>query len=151
MKFIHPAVMIGFFYFLYLQLVLGRKIQNLKEKSPEFVQRPNLLETHKTYGYALCGVCLAGLFGGIWLTASVLGAQLPFQQTYGHGFFGSLILACLVMSVVLGLSIKHVVKPKIRDRFMTFHANMVYIIGFFGILSLLTGLGVLIWGLSAVS
>ncbi len=148
MKFIHPLVMIGFFVFLYWQRVLGQKIAEMKEKSPEFVKRPGLLEQHRTWGYVLTGLCAAGLFGGIFITSSVLGAQQPFMQTYGHGFIGSVVLACLVMSLLLGLSIKSVVKPRIRERFLTFHMNMVYIIAVFGLLSAGTGLAVLIWGLS---
>ncbi|RCK80859.1 MAG: hypothetical protein OZSIB_2747 [Candidatus Ozemobacter sibiricus] len=151
MKFIHPLVMIGFFVFLYWQRALGQKIAEMKEKSPEFVKRPGLLEQHRTWGYALTGLCLAGLFGGIFITSSVLGAQQPFLQTYGHGFIGSVILGCLVMSLLLGLSIKNVVKPRIRERFLTFHMNMVYVIAAFGLLSAGTGLAILIWGLSPLN
>lgn len=150
-QFIHPVVMLGFFYFLYLQRNLGRRILVIKDKSPDFKHRGSLIEVHRGYGYALTAIALIGLLAGIFVTTSILGATSPFLQTYGHGLFGSLILACIVTSLVLGLFIKHVKKPKIRDRFFEFHSNMVYIIAIFGLLSLLTGAIVLGWGLGATS
>lgn len=150
-KFLHPLAMMGFFFFLYLQRELGLRILQIKDKSPDFKSRDSLIDTHRTYGYGLVAFAVIGLLAGIFITTSVLGAASPFLQTYGHGFLGTLILACVVMGLVLGLSIKHVVKPKIRDRFLGFHTNMVYIIGIFGILSLITGGIVLTMGLGAMS
>ena len=140
---IHPVFMGGFFYLLYLQKQLGDKIAGLKERSPEFDQRGLFLKGHRNYAYILLGVGFVGLIGGVLATVYALGAPLPLYHSYGHGFFGLFIMSLLVSVFGLGLSIKNIMKPKIQQRFMGFHMNMVNLIAVLGILSMITGLIVL--------
>lgn len=143
---IHPLVMLGFFYVLYMQRQLGVQIAALKERSPDFDSRPGLLMKHLQQARLLLIVGFAGLLGGVIVTSYVLGVPQPLAHTYGHGFFGLIILSVLVAAYFLGTSIKHVVKPKVRERFFGFHANMVYLMLVFGICSVATGIWVLIKG-----
>ncbi len=145
MKFLHPLFMAGVLYFVYVQRNLGLSIFRLREKDPAFDQRPAMLATHRSYGIFLVFLCLLGFVGGILSTAYLLG-WAPFLQTFGHGFVGALGLSVLVMMLVLGMNAKYVVKPKIRERFMSFHTNMIYIFGLFCLFSVLTGILSLVWG-----
>lgn len=146
MTFLHPLFMVGFFYFLYCQRGLGISIRSLNEHSPEFSQRGAMLARHRTWGLWLVGWAVAGMIGGFAMTIGVMKLPLPLQHTYGHGFFGLLAVAALVAGLWLGMTVKKVVKPKIRERFLTFHGNMVYVVAIFGLLSLLSGGWVLLRG-----
>lgn len=148
MSFLHPLCMLAFFYVLYLQRSLGLQILQLKERSPEFDKRPKYLESHVNYAYILLAIIVIGMFGGILGTVYALSAPAPFLHTYGHGFLGVLALACLVVIMIMGFNIKHVVRPKVRDRFFSFHMNLVYVIAGFGVFSFVTGLLILAKGIS---
>lgn len=143
---VHPVVMASFFYLLYAQRQLGQQIAGLKERSPEYENRAGLLEQHLRNGRVLLVIGFLGLIGGAVITMFVLGVPQPLLHTYGHGFLGLIILSVLVATYFLGTSIKHVVKPKIRDRFFGFHMNMVYLMAVFGLCALLTGFWVLLKG-----
>jgi len=146
MSFLHPILMVGFFYLFYLQVKLGRKIAGLKERSPEFADRDKLKQQHRNYAYLLLGIIVVGMIGGILATAYVLHAPATFFHTYGHGFFGVLSLGILVTGIVLWFNIKNVIKPKIKERFFLFHANITYLVWAFGVFSLVTGILTLLWG-----
>ena len=145
MTFLHPLFMAGFFYFLFCQRNLGLSILTLKEHSPEFPGREALLEKHRAWGLWLVGMAFVGMIGGLAVTIGIMKIS-PLEQTYGHGFFGLLAVAALVTGFWLGVAIKKVVKPKIRERFRTFHANIVLVVALFGILSLISGSVVLLRG-----
>jgi len=140
--------MLGFMYWVFMQRALGMSI--LKRHGRDVTGEPSvgkLMEKHRTWGWLLFAYCFAGLIAGAVLTRHLYPQiTVDFGQTYGHGYIGALGLACLLMSLVLGLSIKRVMKPKIRERFVAFHTNIVYLIAAFAILSLLTGVGVLAFG-----
>lgn len=146
MTFLHPLFMAGFFYFLYCQRQLGVSILSLREHSPEFAERGSLLEKHRAWAYWLVGMAFAGMIGGLVITMGVMKLPLPLQHTYGHGFFGLLAVAALATGFWLGMMIKKVVKPKIRERFRSFHGNIVYVVAIFGLLSLISGGWVLLKG-----
>ena len=148
MSLIHPLFMLAFFYVLYVQRSVGQRILSLKERSPEFDQRDVLIGKHLSYGVILLVMIIGGLIGGIVMTSMVLKAPAPFLHTYGHGFLGVLGLSGLVIMFLLGKNIKHVVKPKIRERFLRFHVQMIYLMAGTGLLSMVTGLIVLFRGLS---
>ncbi|MBF0500586.1 MAG: hypothetical protein HQM09_10680 [Candidatus Riflebacteria bacterium] len=148
MRFIHPLFMLGFLACLYQQRVLGLTILGLKGNAPEFSDRGSMLEKHVSWAYGLLAYIILGMIGGIAITLRVLNAPEAFQHTYGHGFFGILALTGLICAYFLGVSIKKVVKPKIRERFRNFHTNIFYIIALFAGLSLISGAGVLIFGIS---
>ncbi len=148
MSFVHPIVMAGFYYLLFLQRNLGKQIIELKERSPEYENRSQLVQKHKSYAFILLGVIFAGMIGGILVTSYLLQSPMPLFYTYGHGFFGILSLAIIIAIVVLGFNIKNVIRPKIKNRFLQFHINMVYLVAIFGVFSLLTGVLTLTWGLS---
>jgi len=139
MSLIHPLFMLAFFYFLFIQRNLGNRILNLKEKSPEYQDREKLVETHKSYAYGLTAMCFFGLMGGVITAWKLIKDWAPFMNTYGHGFIGVLAFAFIVISLIIGSTMKSVVKPKIRERFLTFHINIIYIIFGLGILSLVSG------------
>ncbi len=143
---VHPIVMLAFFYLLYAQRQIGTRIAALKERSPDYDSRPGLLVKHLQQARLLLILGFAGLIGGVIITTYVLGAPQPLVHTYGHGFFGLIILSVLVAAYFLGSSVKHVVKPKIQERFFGFHANMIYLMAVFGLCSLATGLWVLVKG-----
>jgi hypothetical protein len=148
MSFIHPVIMLGFFYLLFLQKNLGYKILGLREKSPEYEEREGMLTMHRTYAYGLLVWAAGGLLGGIIMAHSALKVPAPFLHTYGHGFLGVLVLSLLVAMFFLGRSVKTVIKPKIRERFLHFHFKLIYLVGLTGLLSLATGAGVLFFGIS---
>ncbi|MBF0545066.1 MAG: hypothetical protein HQM08_11555 [Candidatus Riflebacteria bacterium] len=152
MSFVHPIVMVVFFYLLFMQKNAGLKIVSLKPHAPDFKdERKKLLDSHRSMAYLILGIGFVGMIGGALVTTYWLGYQVPFQLTYGHPFFGLLILAALIIGVILGFTIKDVKKPKIKERFLNFHYNIIYVVGAFAILSLLTGLIVLVNGPSPVS
>jgi|GEM_PF-1566981 len=148
MKLLHPLFMLGFMYWLYMQRSLGISI--LKRHGRDVSGEPSVEELvgkHRAWGWMLVIYCFAGLVAGAVLTKYLYPQiTIDFGQTYGHGYIGTLSLGCILMSLVLGLSIKRVMKPKIRDRFVNFHTNIVYLIAVFAVLSLLTGVGVLVFG-----
>ncbi|MFZ2959964.1 MAG: hypothetical protein WA705_24045 [Candidatus Ozemobacteraceae bacterium] len=148
MRFLHPLFMLGFFGLLYQQRALGFKILGLKERAPDFADRGSLLQKHRTWAIGLLIWGILGMIGGVVMTLKVLEAPTAFQHTYGHAFCALLVIACVFCAFALGVSIKKVVKPKIRERFLSFHVNIVYVIMAFGTLALATGAGVLIWGIS---
>ncbi|OQA07779.1 MAG: hypothetical protein BWY66_01257 [bacterium ADurb.Bin374] len=148
MKLLHPIFMLGFLFWLYKQRSLGKSLLDrhgrLAKDETDFEAT---LAKHRFWGMILIGYCFAGLVAGAILTGMVYPEiTVPFGQTYGHGYIGALGLGCLVMSLVLGLSIKRVVKPKIRERFVTFHTNIIFLVAAFAVLSLLTGAGILVFG-----
>ncbi len=152
MKLLHPIFMLGFIFWLYKQRSLG---MSLLDRHGRLASDETDAETsrakHRFWGMILTGYCFAGLIGGAIMTGMVYPEiTIPFGQTYGHGYIGTLGFGCLVMSLVLGFSIKRVVKPKIRERFVTFHTNMIFLIAAFAVLSLLTGAGLLVFGPSQV-
>lgn len=148
MKFLHPIFMIGFVFWLFRQRSLGMSLLKRQGRhAGDESEVGTMIARHRTWGWMLAGYCFAGLIAGAVLTGMVYPEiTIPFGQTYGHGYIGTLGLGCLVMSLLLGLTIKRIVKPKIRDRFVTFHANFVYLIAAFAVLSLLTGAGILLLG-----
>ena len=151
MSFVHPLIMVGFFVFLFRQLKLVQEILGLKEKSPDWDRRDDLIARHRQWSYLLLGWAFAGLIGGVVITMYVLQASPAFMRTYGHGSIGTLAFAALLSAFFLGPAIKKVVRPRVRVRFLSFHLNMVYIVFGLGIFSLATGLAVLILGPSALN
>jgi len=148
MKLLHPLFMLGFVFWLYKQRSLG---MSLLDRHGRTTGDENDLKAsrakHRFWGMILTGYCFAGLVAGAILTGMVYPEiTVPFGQTYGHGYIGALGLGCLVMSLVLGLTIKRIVKPKIRERFVAFHTNIIFLIAAFAVLSLLTGAGILVLG-----
>ena len=148
MSFVHPVIMAGFYYLLFLQRNLGKQIFELKERSPEYENRNQLLEKHKSYAFILLAVIFVGMIGGIIVTTYLLKSPMPLFHTYGHGFFGILSLAIIITVMILGFNVKNIVRPKIKNRFLQFHMNMVFLVAVFGAFSLLTGILTLTWGLS---
>jgi uncharacterized membrane protein len=151
MQFIHPLIMLGFFYFLFCQTKLGRGILSIRPHSPEADQRDLLTSKHRAWGQALLALGFAGMIGGIVMTRWALGIPEPFARTYGHGIVGLIGLSLLVWGYLLGGKIKTTVKPRIQTRFLTFHTNIIYIVAFFGLLSLVTGIVILVAGPSATA
>ncbi|HEY9070699.1 MAG TPA: hypothetical protein VIV61_10625 [Candidatus Ozemobacteraceae bacterium] len=148
MKLLHPLFMLGFMYWLYMQRNLGLSLlDHDRRHAPADDGFEGRKARHRTWGWLLTGFCFAGLIAGALLTGWVYPQiQEPFGQTYGHGYIGALGLGCLIISLILGLTIKSVVKPRIRERFVSFHTNIVYLIAVFAVLSLVTGAGILILG-----
>lgn len=148
MKLLHPIFMLGFLFWLYKQRSLGKSLLDRHGRiAKDETDFEATLAKHRFWGMILVGYCFAGLVAGAILAGMVYPEiTVPFGQTYGHGYIGALGLGCLVMSLVLGLSIKRVVKPKIRERFVTFHTNIIFLVAAFAVLSLLTGTCILVFG-----
>lgn len=152
MKIVHPIFMLGFIFWLYKQRSLG---MSLLDRHSRIAGDENDAQAsrakHRFWGMVLTGYCFAGLIGGVIMTSMAYPEiTVPLGQTYGHGYIGALGFGSLIMSLVLGFSIKRVVKPKIRERFVAFHSNAIFLIAAFAVLSLLTGAGLLIFGPSQV-
>jgi uncharacterized membrane protein len=151
MQFIHPLIMLGFFYVLFCQTKLGRSILSIRPHSPEADQRAMLTSKHRSWAQAILAIGFAGMIGGIVMARLALGIQEPFARTYGHGIVGLIGLALLVWGYLLGGRIKTIVKPRIQTRFLTFHTNIIYVVAFFGLLSLITGIVILVSGPSSTA
>jgi hypothetical protein len=141
--------MLGFFYFCFVQMRLGKKIAAIKEKSPEYAERDVLIGKHRQNAIILLIWIVLGFVGGLVVAVKFLSVPSPLLHTYGHGFFGVLALSVIICTILLGFNIKHVTKPKIKARFFGFHAGMIFVLFGFGALSLLTGAIVLIRGISS--
>ena len=149
MSVIHPVIMLGFFYFCYVQMRLGQRIAGLKEKAPEYADRAPLLDQHRRNAFILLAWIILGAIGGAVMAMKVLNVPAPFLHTYAHGFFGVLGLAVVICTILIGFNIKNIVKPKIKARFFHFHAGMVVVLFGFGLLSVVTGAIVLLKGISS--
>jgi len=150
MKFLHPLFMTVVFYLLYQQREVGLSLLGLNQRSPDAAQRQGILDRHRQQAVLLLVLTTLGLFGGIGSMIYVIGRP-PFMFSYGHAFLGTLALATLVTTFGLGTNIKKVVKPKIQERFLRFHANLFYLIALFAGLTLCTGLAVLVLGPAALA
>jgi hypothetical protein len=150
MTYVHPVFMIVLLCVIWFQVRLGKRILATHERSPEFALRGARLQQHRQLAFGLLVLVIAGALGGLGATLKFLPPPAPgesgeiFNRTYGHGYFGLLILGILVTTTAVGLNIKSILKDKIRKRFMLFHENMVWILLAFVVCSILTGVAV-IW------
>lgn len=146
MTYIHPVFILVFFYLFFRQYRSGKEIIQLRENSPQYETRSDRIKSHRISAFILLTVSIAGFLGGILAVRYVLEIDEPFGRTYGHGFFGILIISSLLVTIILGQTIKRIIKPKFRDRFLSFHSNMNFVTMAFFLLSAVSGLVILIRG-----
>ncbi|MBF0410233.1 MAG: hypothetical protein HQM10_23005 [Candidatus Riflebacteria bacterium] len=152
MSIVHPVLMAVFFFLIFRQVRLGQSIKELKVHSPDFAEsRKKAIAAHRGMIYPILFLGFGGMLGGAIVATQFMGVTVPFQQTYGHPFFGLLGLAAIIAIIILGFNIKNVRKPKIQERFLNFHTNIAFVLGFFCLLSLATGIIILVSGPSAIN
>lgn len=149
MIYVHPLFMVVVLGLAVQQAMLGRRIEALIPRSPEFSQRDTLLHQHRARSWLLLGLMALGAIGGIVVTVKFLPGDSDsieiLNRTYGHGYLGLLILSVLVAMAVVGSRIKTIVRDRIRERFLTFHRNMAWVAAGLAVFSVITGIAVLVW------
>lgn len=152
MIFLHPLFMAVILIAIVMQARLGLEILAIPAKSPDMALRPEKLRRHRTLAWGLLIGMTLGACGGIFVTMKFLPGEngqprQVFEQSAGHGYLGLAILGALMTMAALGANVKRVTKDKIRHRFLDFHRHMIWVVGGFGLFSLLTGIYVLWQGM----
>ena len=144
MRYLHPVFMIFVFLLVYYQARLGRKIYGLNPNAPEFQKRGLMLRIHRNISWVILFLAAGGLVTGVLSVRYFLNILQPFAHTFGHGYLATLTITTILITHIIGFSIKNVIKPKIQKRFMMFHRNIIYVTALFALMSLATGIYVLI-------